>query len=197
MNEQTITDVLYLIDAWERGADAEDYVADIEYIREKLNVDENEKREHEPVAWLSTNTKRGGISCLVFKYSEAVQFGDEILPLYTHAPPSKPETPDDLLRQSEKEGWRYAKECEAEVMRLKALMGEHEPVAWMQSNQPEIYVEEYKDEVRGYTIPLYTAPPCKPWVDLTNDEAAECWTTSAIMTWKRIQDKLKEKNGFL
>jgi hypothetical protein len=31
------------------------------------------------------------------------------------------ETPDDLLRQSEREGWRYAKECEAEVKRLTEL----------------------------------------------------------------------------
>ena len=31
------------------------------------------------------------------------------------------QTPDDLLRQSEREGWRYAKECEAEVKRLTDL----------------------------------------------------------------------------
>ena len=34
---------------------------------------------------------------------------------------ANPQTPDDLLRQSEKEGWRWAKECEAEVKRLKEL----------------------------------------------------------------------------
>jgi hypothetical protein len=28
---------------------------------------------------------------------------------------------DDLLVQSEREGWRYAKECEAEIERLKDL----------------------------------------------------------------------------
>jgi hypothetical protein len=28
------------------------------------------------------------------------------------------ETPDDLLRQSEREGWRWARECEAEVVRV-------------------------------------------------------------------------------
>jgi len=30
-----------------------------------------------------------------------------------------PQTPDDLLRQSEREGWRYAREMESEVKRLK------------------------------------------------------------------------------
>ena len=34
---------------------------------------------------------------------------------------ANPQTPDDLLRQSEQEGWRWAKECEAEVKRLKEL----------------------------------------------------------------------------
>jgi len=28
------------------------------------------------------------------------------------------QTPDDLLRQSEREGWRWASECEAEVVRV-------------------------------------------------------------------------------
>jgi hypothetical protein len=37
----------------------------------------------------------------------------------------------------------------------------HEPVAWMQADQAEVYVKEFKDEVRGYTIPLYTAPVSK------------------------------------
>lgn len=34
---------------------------------------------------------------------------------------AQPSTPDDLLRQSEREGWRWAKECEAEVVRLTDL----------------------------------------------------------------------------
>jgi hypothetical protein len=43
-------------------------------------------------------------------------------------------------------------------------------------------------------IPLYTASPQRPWVDLTDDELAECWTTSATQTWKNFEAKLKEKN---
>jgi hypothetical protein len=38
---------------------------------------------------------------------------------------AKPETPEDLLRQSEREGWRYAKELEQELAKP-----EQEPVAW-------------------------------------------------------------------
>jgi hypothetical protein len=35
---------------------------------------------------------------------------------------------------------------------------EQEPVAWMQDDI-ELYVQEEKDIVRGYVIPLYTSPP--------------------------------------
>lgn len=38
----------------------------------------------------------------------------------------QPQTPDDLLRQSEREGWRYAKECEAEVKRLRQALEQPE-----------------------------------------------------------------------
>jgi hypothetical protein len=36
------------------------------------------------------------------------------------------QTPDDLLRQSEREGWRYANECEAEIKRLKEKLAKYE-----------------------------------------------------------------------
>jgi hypothetical protein len=35
---------------------------------------------------------------------------------------------------------------------------EQEPVAWMQDDI-ELYVQESKDTIRGYVIPLYTSPP--------------------------------------
>ena len=37
-------------------------------------------------------------------------------------------------------------------------------------------------------------PEQRPWVGLTAEEAAECWTTSATQTWKNFEAKLKEKN---
>jgi hypothetical protein len=77
------------------------------------------------------------------------------------------------------------------ALRQALAQPEQEPVAWMEDSI-EFYAKDHP--TNSCTIPLYTAPPSKPWVDLTNDEAAECWTTSAIMTWKRIQDKLREKN---
>ena len=45
---------------------------------------------------------------------------------------------------------------------------------------------------RGYD----TTPPAakRQWVGLTEQEAAECWSTSTVRTWQAIEDKLKEKN---
>jgi hypothetical protein len=36
--------------------------------------------------------------------------------------------------------------------------------------------------------------PTREWVGLTDDEAARCWTTSTVKTWKNIETALKEKN---
>jgi predicted short-subunit dehydrogenase-like oxidoreductase (DUF2520 family) len=37
--------------------------------------------------------------------------------------------------------------------------------------------------------------PKREWVGLTDEEAAECWNSSAVTTWKNIEAKLREKNG--
>ena len=34
----------------------------------------------------------------------------------------------------------------------------------------------------------------RPWVGLTAEEAAECWTTTATQTWKNIENALRIKN---
>jgi hypothetical protein len=43
---------------------------------------------------------------------------------------------------------------------------------------------------------LYTTKPAaqRTWVGLTEQEAAECWSTSTVRTWQAIEAKLKEKN---
>jgi hypothetical protein len=43
---------------------------------------------------------------------------------------------------------------------------------------------------------LHTTPPAaqRQWVGLTEQEAAECWSTSTVRTWQAIEAKLKEKN---
>jgi hypothetical protein len=36
--------------------------------------------------------------------------------------------------------------------------------------------------------------PQRTWVGLTDEEAADCWSSNAKTTWKNIEAKLKEKN---
>jgi hypothetical protein len=101
------------------------------------------------------------------------------------------QTPDDLLRQSEREGWRYAKECEAEIKRLKELaeyrlqllmkMPENKPVMRMLSKGED--------------------PPAKrQWVGLTDDEvhetAVKCvrFGQAVNVAIRAIEAKLRERN---
>ena len=80
----------------------------------------------------------------------------------------------------------------------KLAQPEQEPVAWTG------YEGSYKILTRQrqiadaypeiYTVALYPHPK-RPWVGLTAEEAAECWTTSATQTWKNFETKLKEKNN--
>lgn len=69
----------------------------------------------------------------------------------------QPQTPDDLLRQSEREGWRYAKECEAEVKRLRQAL-EQEPwdttdmafrPSWLRDEDREILEAVRRELDRG------------------------------------------------
>jgi hypothetical protein len=45
---------------------------------------------------------------------------------------------------------------------------EQEPIGWFLKDHLETYMESYKD-IEG-AIPLYTSPPRKEWVGLTDDE---------------------------
>ena len=40
----------------------------------------------------------------------------------------------------------------------------------------------------------FSAYEKKEWVGLTDKEAADCWSTSAVTTWENFEAKLKEKN---
>ena len=66
----------------------------------------------------------------------------------------------DLLKQVV-ENFAYVQDMHLIVAIQKLLAQpeqEEEPVAWMQDDI-ELYVQEEKDIVRGYVIPLYSAPP--------------------------------------
>jgi hypothetical protein len=67
--------------------------------------------------------------------------------------------------------------------------------------EEEALVTKCIDEVKSQYVDWYNLgyQTCmaekKEWIGLTDEEAAECWSTSAVASWKNIEDKLREKNG--
>jgi hypothetical protein len=57
-----------------------------------------------------------------------------------------------------------------------------EPVAWMQDSI-ELYVLEEKSAIRGYVIPLYTAPPTREPID-TRRITLKMFSESVDMQYK-------------
>lgn len=70
-----------------------------------------------------------------------------------------------------------------------------EPLCYASINKQGDVCSTLKQRDSWRTVPLYTTPPQRPWVGLTAEQAAECWTTSATQTWKNFEAKLKEKNN--
>jgi hypothetical protein len=77
-----------------------------------------------------------------------------------------------------------------------------EPVAWMRQDGQRVTTasdrHNYPDYETRYLIPLYTHPPQRTWVGLTDEEMQDCLNrlpTQTIDVYaRRIEAKLKEKN---
>ena len=82
---------------------------------------------------------------------------------------------DLLARVLTSELWSVQEELQAEIKQLLA-QPEQEPVAWMQDSI-ELYVLEEKSVIRGYVIPLYTAPP--PREPLSEKEIVNLWANKS------------------
>jgi len=67
---------------------------------------------------------------------------------------------------------------------------QQEPVAWMDADGN---VSDNNDH-KCFPIPLYTTPPQRTWVGLTDDEYAELAEEFGPFPINQIEAKLKEKN---
>jgi hypothetical protein len=89
---------------------------------------------------------------------------------------------------------------------------EQEPVAWMVRDQVDgcRYPSALKNpagSINGESQPLYTAPPQREWVGLTDEEMSEIYNKNYdkydtdmtymdfFMVQREVEAKLKEKNG--
>ena len=87
-------------------------------------------------------------------------------------------------------------------LKLELAKPEQEPVAWMLPEYGDVLSASQADGTGIYNVPLYTAPPRKLWVGLTDDEVDACfedhgWSSSAMyyLVANALESKLKEKNG--
>ena len=83
----------------------------------------------------------------------------------------------------------------------QALETEQEPVAWISEGGDVSRSKRYMDEMGFKCNPLYTAPPKREWVGLTDEEINSVrhnrdwtapWTDETFA--RAIEAKLKEKN---
>jgi hypothetical protein len=74
-----------------------------------------------------------------------------------------------------------------------------EPVAWMNDSTPSGIFARHMEGAKnfGCTIPLYTAPPQRTWVGLTDDEIqniVDCGRPT-VVNIRKAEQLLKEKNS--
>ena len=92
----------------------------------------------------------------------------------------------------------------ASALRQALAQPEQEPVAWFQvekdADGSNRYIQISETDPEFY-VPLYTAPPKREWVGLTDEEIEELakWADKHAAPWhlefaKAIEAKLKEKN---
>ena len=77
------------------------------------------------------------------------------------------------------------------------LETEQEPVAWLSEGGDVSRSKRYMDEMGFKCNPLYTAPPRKQWVGLTDDEVNELvsrFKRYSYVLLREVEAKLKEKN---
>ena len=79
---------------------------------------------------------------------------------------------------------------------LEALaQPKQEPLAWISTGPATmIHWTADKPAYGDDWVPLYTTPPQRTWVGLTEDEAFACKGRDYFETYKAIEAKLKDKN---
>ena len=97
-------------------------------------------------------------------------------------------------------GTKYQPELEdAAIEALEAALAqpEQEPVAWMLPDYGDVLSASEADGTGIYNIPLYTAPPKREWVGLTDEEIKgilDC-ERGGLVDIKKAEQLLKEKNN--
>jgi hypothetical protein len=176
-----------------------------------LDLLQNEKIA-ESFGWGKGESYDDCICCSAFNlhdFAEAIRFDErERLVGKTQEP-----EPDKSSLFSYKTLIAYAASCVAEALsdirQQSQLEAKDEPVAWMYPDDlkrfetSETFAQAYSIEMvsltQGETVPLYTTPPQRTWVRLTDEQYLEaCQMAESgnyMVAFQRIQQWLKENNA--
>ena len=109
-----------------------------------------------------------------------------------------PETPENFKRFRAIEALR-ARLAQPDVP--ETAFGETEPVAWMHNFIDDVIIKNRPTDITcnaGRWTALYTAPPQREWVGLTDEEIAEAIGAEPddiyLADFRKVEAKLKEKN---
>ena len=86
----------------------------------------------------------------------------------------------------------------AENKNAKTPADDGQPVAWLSEGGDVSRSKRYMDEMGFKCNPLYTAPPKREWVGLTDEEVNELvsrFKRYSYVLLREVELKLKEKNG--
>ena len=90
----------------------------------------------------------------------------------------------------------FRKEQAITAMEKLLAQPEQEPLAWISTGPARmIHWTADKPAYGDDWVPLYTTPPQRTWVGLTEDEAFACKGRDYFETYKAIEAKLKDKNN--
>ena len=110
------------------------------------------------------------------------------------------------------ECWQRNEDCNEpmskilEAIKEALAQPEQEPVAWVSTTELLVMRGNALGGAKDWRINLglvkqdgdvglYTTPPQRTWVGLTNQERSECWETIPELAMKKVEAKLKEKNS--
>ena len=103
----------------------------------------------------------------------------------------------ERLLEALEDGWVQRDDWVAFELRQALAQPEQEPVAWMSTVVNDSAFDKFRfAQSDMYPTPVYTAPPKREWVGLTDDELAESLDIGLgeYDLCLEIEDKLKEKN---
>lgn len=204
MSKEAMKLALEALSPW-AGEDAnhtEQYAA-YQALREALA---EQPAQQEPVAWrvkVETKLRDGSVDFGYQLRNERLSKYDE--PLYTSPPAAKqelvemsPEFTDTARSALLWVLWHHqgGRSPVGQPIRFALGMSANERLNDWQISEAKRWAKQTNSTTAEFHQSA-SSPPAqrKPWVGLTEQEAAECWSTSTVRTWQAIEAKLREKNA--